>query len=54
MQSSVRVFEYFPDNYSWNMAVLMTAQVGGEMSEIEEACRPLRDEAPKGTSAKER
>jgi dienelactone hydrolase len=54
MQSSVKVFEYFPDNYSWNMAVLMTVQVGGEMSEIEEACRPLRDDAPKGASSKER
>ncbi|HVL35370.1 MAG TPA: prolyl oligopeptidase family serine peptidase [Burkholderiales bacterium] len=36
------MFEYFPGNYSWNLAVLMAAQLGGEMSEIDAACRPLR------------
>jgi dienelactone hydrolase len=35
------VFEYFPGNYSWNLGVLMAAQLGGELSEIDEACRPL-------------
>lgn len=35
------MFEYFPDHYSWNLGVLMAAQLGGEMSEIDEACRPL-------------
>lgn len=40
---AARMFEYFPDMYSWNMAVLMTVQVGGEISEIDEACRPLRE-----------
>jgi dienelactone hydrolase len=54
VQPKVCVYEYFPDNYSWNMAVLMTVQVGGEMSEIEEACRPLRDSIAKGATAKER
>ena len=37
------VFEYFPAHYSWNLGLLMAAQLGGEMSEIDEACRPLRD-----------
>ncbi|MBI3374385.1 MAG: alpha/beta hydrolase [Betaproteobacteria bacterium] len=37
------MFEYFPSHYSWNMALLMAAQLGGEMSEIDEACRPLRE-----------
>ena len=37
------MFEYFDQNYPWNMAVMMAAQSGGEMSEIDEACRPLRD-----------
>jgi dienelactone hydrolase len=37
------VFEYFPAQYSWNLGLLMAAQLGGEMSEIDEACRPLRD-----------
>jgi len=36
------VFEYFPDHYSWNLGVLMAAQLGGELTEIDEACRPLR------------
>ena len=36
------MFEYFPNHYSWNLAVLMAAQLGGEMSEIDEACRPLQ------------
>jgi len=35
------VFEYFPAHYSWNLGLLMAAQLGGEMSEIDEACRPL-------------
>ena len=40
------MFEYFPGNYSWNLGVLMAAQLGGEMSEIDEACRPLRALSP--------
>jgi len=35
------MFEYFAGHYSWNMGVLMAAQLGGEMSEIDQACRPL-------------
>ena len=40
------MFEYFPGNYSWNLGLLMAAQLGGEMSEIDEACRPLRSLSP--------
>jgi dienelactone hydrolase len=36
------VLEYFPSFYSWNMGVLMAAQLGGELNEIDAACRPLR------------
>src|SRR4029434_646065 len=36
------MFEYFPDHYSWNLGVLMAMQLGGELSEVDEACRPLR------------
>ena len=39
------MFEYFPAQYSWNLGLLMAAQLGGEMSEIDEACRPLREVA---------
>ena len=37
------MFEYFPTHYSWNMGLLMAAQLGGELGEIDEACRPLRE-----------
>jgi hypothetical protein len=36
------MYEYFPTHYSWNMGLLMAQQLGGEMSEIDEACRPLQ------------
>jgi len=37
------MFEYFPENYPWSMAVVATVSIGGAISEIEEACRPLRE-----------
>jgi len=37
------MFEYFGGNYSWDLAVLMALQLGGQPSEIDEACRPLRE-----------
>ncbi len=37
------MFEYFSNHYSWNMGLLMAVQLGGEMTEIDEACRPLRE-----------
>jgi hypothetical protein len=36
------MFEYFPSHYSWNLGVMMAVQLGGEMTEIDGACRPLR------------
>ena len=35
------MLEYFPTHYSWNFGLLMAAQLGGELTEIDEACRPL-------------
>jgi dienelactone hydrolase len=35
------MFEYFPTHYSWNLGLLMAAQLGGELNEIDQACRPL-------------
>lgn len=35
------MFEYFPNHYSWNLGLLMAVQLGGELSECDEACRPL-------------
>jgi dienelactone hydrolase len=39
------MFEYFPNHYSWNLGVLMAAQLGGELGEIDQACRPLLEYA---------
>ena len=36
------MFEYFPDNYPWSMAALMTLNAGAVLSEIDEACRDLK------------
>jgi len=35
------MFEYFPNHYSWNLGLLMAVQLGGELTEIDGACRPL-------------
>ena len=37
------MLEYFPSHYAWNLGVLMAAQLGGELTEIDGACRPLRE-----------
>lgn len=36
------MFEYFPDNYSWSLAVMLALQCGGAISDIDEACRALK------------
>lgn len=36
------MFEYFPENYPWSMAVVTTLDSGGIASEIDDACAPLR------------
>ena len=36
------LFEYFPDNYSWSLAVMLALQCGGVMSEIDDACHALK------------
>lgn len=35
------MYEYFPTNYPWSLAVAMAIGMRGEMSEIADACRPL-------------
>jgi len=39
------MFEYFQGHYSWSTAALMAVQLGGELSEVDEACRPLVEAA---------
>lgn len=45
------MFEYFPDFYPWTLSVAASIAMGGEMSEIEEACRSLRGFQGKWSSA---
>ncbi len=37
------MFEYFPENYPWSLATMWAINRGGAISEIEDACRPLRE-----------
>ena len=45
------MFEYFPGNYVWNLAVVATLNSGGLIDEIDRACRPLREAAARGEDA---
>jgi dienelactone hydrolase len=37
------MFEYFPENYPWSLAVMGALNRGGVIGEVDEACRPLRE-----------
>ncbi len=37
------MFEYFPNNYPWSLGVMGILARGGQIGEIDEACRPLRE-----------
>ena len=39
------MFMYFPENYPWSMAVLLAANMGGVLSEMDEACAALKPHA---------
>jgi hypothetical protein len=39
------MFEYFPNNYTWSLSVMSALNRGGQISEIDEACRPLKEVA---------
>lgn len=45
------MFEPFPGNYIWNLAVNLALVCGGNHGEIDEACRPVRDAAAKGADS---
>ncbi len=40
--SPIRMFEYFEDNYVWNMAVNLALGMGGAIGDIDDASRALR------------
>jgi len=37
------MFEYFRENYTWNLAFMSALYSGGAISEMDEACRPLKE-----------
>src|SRR5262249_26018452 len=37
------MFEYFPNNYPWSLAVMGALNRGGQISEVDDACRPLKE-----------
>ena len=45
------MFEYFPGNYVWNLAVVAALNSGGLIDEVDRACRPLREAAARGDDA---
>ncbi|WP_370615624.1 alpha/beta hydrolase family protein [Mumia sp. Pv 4-285] len=42
------MFEYFPGNYVWNLGVVATLNSGGQIDEVDRACRPIRELAAQG------
>lgn len=45
------MFEYFPNNYVWNLSVCIALESGGRVGEIDEMCRPIREAAARGEDA---
>ena len=43
------MFEYFPGNYVWNLGVVATLNSGGQIDEVDRACRPIKDLAAQGS-----
>lgn len=42
------MFQYFPTNYVWSLAVNGALEAGGKLGEIDEVCRPLLEIAKQG------
>ncbi|WP_460073073.1 alpha/beta hydrolase family protein [Streptomyces sp. YKOK-I1] len=42
------MYEYFPDNYTWSLAVVAVLNGGGTIGEVDRACRPLLEAARRG------
>ena len=39
------MFEYFPENYTWNLAFMSGMNRGGALGDLDEACRSLKTHA---------
>lgn len=45
------MYEPFPNNYVWNLSVNLALMCGGNIGEIDRACRPIREAAARGEDA---
>jgi fermentation-respiration switch protein FrsA (DUF1100 family) len=45
------MYEPFPGNYVWNLSTNLSLMCGGNIGEIDAACRPIRDAAARGEDA---
>jgi dienelactone hydrolase len=45
------MYEPFPGNYVWNLSTNLALMCGGNIGELDEACRPLREAAENGEDA---
>ena len=45
------LFQYFPNNYVWNLSVAIALESGAQIGEIEDMCAPLRAAAARGEDA---
>jgi hypothetical protein len=45
------LFQYFPNNYIWNLSVDIAIESGAKIGEIEDMCRPLLEAAATGADA---
>jgi alpha-beta hydrolase superfamily lysophospholipase len=45
------LFEYFPQNYIWNLSLAIAMASGAEIGELMDMCNPLKDAAARGADA---
>jgi dienelactone hydrolase len=45
------LFEYFPQNYVWNLSLAIAMASGAEIGELMDMCKPLKEAAARGTDA---
>jgi pimeloyl-ACP methyl ester carboxylesterase len=45
------LLEYFPNNYVWNLSLAIAVASGGELGELMDMCKPLKDAASRGADA---
>lgn len=45
------MYEPFPENYIWNLSTNLALMCGGNIGEIDEACRPIREASKRGEDA---